>query len=60
MCIESLFHWKAPLIVNDPMNTSSIPLTMNQFMYRSTIHVSRLEGHYAGPYSTPTLRTGTR
>ena len=25
--IASLFHWKAPQIVNDPMNQSSIPRT---------------------------------
>ena len=41
MCIDSLFHWKAPLIVNDPMNTSSIPQTMNQFMHRLTLHELR-------------------
>ena len=45
MCIESLFHWKAPLIVNDPMNTSPIPQTMNQFMHRLTLHEQRAREH---------------
>jgi hypothetical protein len=28
VCIESMFHRKAPHIVNDPMNKSSIPWTL--------------------------------
>jgi hypothetical protein len=30
LTIASLFHWKAPQIVNDPMNKSSIPKAMDQ------------------------------